>query len=331
MIDRSSPDPFRGELLERRRQLGLSAPHLRSQDLRALLSQVDAALASLDGGTFGLCSVCNEPMEAERMLADPVANVCLGCLTPAQARDLEHDLETAARIQNALLPEERLVLAGWEIDYRYLPLGVVSGDHCDLIRTGNGDDLYFFLGDVSGKGVSASILMATLHSLFRSLIDSGLALQELVAQANRIFSESTPASSYATLVAGTLSPSGRVTLCNAGHCPPLVSRERGVERVAATGVPLGLFSTSRFAVVQFDLEPDDLLFLYTDGLSEAMDHSGVEFGVETLTAELASARPSTAAQVTAQCLASVAAFRGGAAFGDDVTAMTVRRSLGVER
>src|SRR6185369_2759205 len=112
-------------------------------------------------GTYGYCEVCKDPIEADRLLADPILRFCIDHLTPAQQHDLQEDLKLAARIQKGLLPQA-ISFDGWEVCYHYEPAGVVSGDYCDLIPSQSGD-LYFVVGDVSGKGVPASMLMAHLH------------------------------------------------------------------------------------------------------------------------------------------------------------------------
>src|SRR6266567_2405187 len=143
----------------------------------------------LERGTFGLCETCHDTIEAERLLADPLMRFCLDHLTQDEQRALESDLSLAARIQRRLLPEPGVELAGWEVRYHYQPAGMVSGDYCDLLQTNNG--LLFLLGDVSGKGVAASMLMSHLHATFRSLAEAGLPLERMVEDANRIFCEST--------------------------------------------------------------------------------------------------------------------------------------------
>lgn len=104
---------------------------------------------------------------------------------------------------------------GWETSFHYEPVGPVSGDYCDLIPSDG--QLFFVLGDVSGKGVAASMLMTQLHALFRSLTKMALPLGQMVSQANRVFCESALAGQYATVVCGQAKPTGEVEIHNAGH------------------------------------------------------------------------------------------------------------------
>lgn len=142
----------------------------------------------------------------------------------------------------------------------------MSGDYCDLIPSDG--QLFFALGDVSGKGVAASMRMTQLHALFRSLTGLALPLGQMVTQANRIFCESSLAGQYATLVCGQAKPTGEVEIHNAGHLPAIVVGHGGVLRIESTGLPLGMFQEVDFSATRVHLDAGDTLFLYTDGLSE---------------------------------------------------------------
>ena len=166
-----------------------------------MLQEVDTALERLESGTYGLCEVCHDPVEAERLIANPLERFCLDHLNANQRRALEDDLNLASQIQRGLLPAHNLRFDGWHFDYRFEPAGLVSGDYIDIIQTGE-TDLYFALGDVSGKGVAASMLMAKLHAVFRSLIPLGLGVDQLTERASRLFGESMLPGQYATLICG---------------------------------------------------------------------------------------------------------------------------------
>ena len=143
--------------------------------LSNLLSEVDAALARMDKGSYGLCETCHDTGEADRLLANPLERFCLDHLTNEERRGLESDLLLAARIQQTLLPSPNFAPSGWDVRYHYAPAQVVSGDYCDVFESKAG--LVFLLGDVSGKGIAASMLMSHLHATFRSLADAELPLR----------------------------------------------------------------------------------------------------------------------------------------------------------
>jgi len=325
-MDVTTETILRTQLQERRQRLaggiataGDSAPLVR------LLQEVDAALERLDTGTYGLCDICHDPVEQERLMADPLLRNCLDHLTPDQQRALEQDLDLAGRIQGELLPERNLRVNGWEVGYHYEGVGPVSGDYCDVLTTGDGA-LVFLLGDVSGKGIAASMLMSHLHAMFRSLITVGLPFDQLMQQANRVFCESTLPGVYATLVCGKAGRTGEVEICNAGHCPPLLIRNGTSEGIEANGLPLGLFCSGPFGVTRLAMNPGDSLLLYTDGLSEARNSSNTEYGVDRLArvARDNGRRPPQA--IVGACLQDLAAFLSGVARTDDLAVMAVQRA-----
>jgi sigma-B regulation protein RsbU (phosphoserine phosphatase) len=318
---------LRQRLLNRRQRLQTAMGEFKeTAQLMHLLKEVDSALERMDNGSYGLCDVCQEPIERERLIADPLTRNCLECLTPDQQRALEQDLDLASRIQSQLLPKKNLSLNGWETYYHYEPAGPVSGDYCDLISpdTEKGD-LFFLLGDVSGHGVAASMLMAHLHAMFRSLIAVGLSADQLVRRANRIFCESTISADYVTLVCGRAGKSGDVDICNAGHCPPLLVKKAGITRLEATGLPVGIFSSGDYSVQRLQLNPGDSLVLYTDGLTEAQDRADTEYGSERL-ASLVKGRHDLPPQaLTEVCLEDLKTFLSGIPKTDDLSIMVIRR------
>ncbi len=272
-----------------------------------------------------LCDVCDEPLDEARLRTGPLKRVCLECLSADERRALEHDLAVAASVQAHLLPARNFSFGGWEINYHYVPLGAVSGDYGDLVRPDRtGDAMHFFFGDVSGKGVAASILMANLQALFRSLALQELPLTEMVGRANTIFTASTAPSSYATLVAGRLGPGGRLEIANAGHNPPLLVRSHEVSSLASADLPLGFAASGRHATRRFELEPGDFLFLYTDGVSETLDAAGREYSAERVRSALGGLRDRPARAVVESVLDDVNSFQNGTPRVDDVTAMAIR-------
>lgn len=317
---------LRGQLIERRHRLETAvAEQDATTQLARLLEEVDAALARMDEGSYGICRVCETPIETERLISDPIASVCLGCLTPKQQRALEEDLELAARIQAGLLPRRDFAAAGWQIAYHYEAAAHVSGDYCDILFREEDGSVYFMLGDVSGKGVAASLLMSQLHAMFRTLIPLGLPLHKIVERASRIFCESTLPTHYATLVVGRADPSGEVEICNAGHLPPLHLHEGSVAEIAATGLPLGVFCNEEFTCTRLTLRRGDTLLLYTDGLSESLDHHGAEYGSHRLSTLLRDHCERLPGPLVQACLQDLAAYTAGSPRADDLTVMAIRR------
>ncbi len=280
----------------------------------------------MEEGTYGLCEACHETVEKGRLIADPLIRYCLDHLTMEQRRALEQDLELSSQIQRELLPEQNLSFGGWEVYYHYEPVGPVSGDYCDVvIREDGSKKLFFVLGDASGKGVAASMLMAHLHAIFRTLMATGLPVRDLVERASRIFCESTLSPYFATLVCGSAGMSGEIEVCNAGHCPTLLLQGGAVTRLKATGLPLGMFSNGEYSAEKIRLAPGDSLFLYTDGLSEARSRTNEEYGEERLTKVVAAGHSFPPRTLVHACLENLTAFRSGTPPTDDLTLMAIRR------
>src|SRR6202011_2571015 len=312
--------------LEQRRKRLHAALHSPAADasLSQLLAAVDAALRRIDQGTFGLCETCHDSVEQERLLADPLVRFCIDHLTSAEQRALESDLSLAARIQRALLPKPGLAPAGWGVRYHYQPAGMVSGDYCDLLETEAG--LLFMIGDVSGKGVAASMLMSHLHATFRSLADAGLPLDQMVENANRIFCESTFAGQFATLVVGRAARDGSVEFVSAGHLPLLHIHSGGATPKDSTGVPLGMFCNTRFPVHRLTLGLGETLFLYTDGMTEARNSAGEEYGLRRIHKFAASHTGIETAGLMSECIEDLLSFGEGFKPTDDLTLLAVRRA-----
>lgn len=316
---------LREQLIDRRHKLEVAShSFVEATQISHLLADVDEALRRMELGTYGLCDFCDEPVETERLIANPLTRLCIDHLSSKEQRALENDLELAAQIQTGLLPLPSQKIDGWEFAYHYQPAGIVSGDYCDLITSAD-QSLLFVLGDVSGKGVAASMLMAHLQAMFRTLISINLPLEEIVERASRVFCESTLPTHYATLVCGRADTSGGIEICNAGHLPPLLLRGGAVQSIEATGLPMGMFCNEQFSVSKFQMEKGDTLFLYTDGLSESRDGTGSEYGVDRLSALLSQNGGLAPKALLTACVEEVDAFRVHNLLTDDLTIMAIQR------
>lgn len=316
---------IREQLVDRRDKLSaaVSATGERAE-LTHLLHEVDSALRRLEVGTYGQCEICHDAIETDRLLADPLVRFCLDHLSPDEQRSLEMDLELASRIQRGLLPAPELRIDGWEIGYHYQPARIVSGDYCDVVPSADGG-FYFMLGDVSGKGVAASMLMAHLHAMFRTLISLELPLMTLMERASRAFCESTLPMHYATLVCGHAEVSGDIEVCNAGHLPVIISTEGAPTLLPSSALPIGMFCSEEFKRHRLHLARRETMALITDGITEMENPAGDDFGIERFAAVVHRHRALPVRELIAASLREVDSFAGLMRQADDVTMLAIRR------
>jgi sigma-B regulation protein RsbU (phosphoserine phosphatase) len=317
---------FKTELETRQRRLTSAMKSLPSDELTGLLAEVDSALDRLTVGTFGICETCHDTVEFGRLTADPLIRFCLDHLSTKERRALEQDVETAASIQRSLLPPAEIRSSGWHFHYQYKPAGLVSGDYCDVIQSSNGDGtVVFLLGDVTGKGLSASMLMAHLHAMFRSLIPLERPIAQVLELANRLFCESTVSGLYATLVCGRASRNGDVEIGSAGHPPVWIAGCTNAKAIDATGLPLGMFSSAKYTTETSRLEPAQSLILYTDGLSESRNADGIEYGEKRLREFVESQYHLNPVELSAAFLNDLQTYSADGQPADDLTLMVIRR------
>jgi phosphoserine phosphatase RsbU/P len=250
-----------------------------------------------------------------------------GTVTIALQTDagLQAQLELARQVQLRLLPEQRCCLSDWEVAFSYESAGFVSGDYVDLIPAG-ADAFYFALGDVSGKGVAALMLMSHLHATLRTLLPSNRTIEEVVTTASSNFCHSALPAQFATLVLGKADRSGKVELVNASHNPVLLVEGAEVEVIAAASLPLGMFCSTEFARVKRRVIPESTLFLYSDGITESTDEAGNEFDMNRLAETLLQWRNLLPSAVVETIQRTIIGFTNGAQPSDDRTMLALRWS-----
>jgi sigma-B regulation protein RsbU (phosphoserine phosphatase) len=251
----------------------------------------------------------------------------------AERRRLAEELALARRIQLALLPQSLPALPGWELHGGNTPSRGVSGDYFAVVQRtaaaggAGGRECVLMIADVSGKGMSASLLTASLEAFAAGPIEDGLGADEICAKLSRLLYRRTPPERYATAFVGALDPaSGVLRYANAGHNPPLVVRAAGeVEELPATGVPIALLPEAAYEAAEARLAPGDTLVLYTDGIVEAANPEGEEYGAERLADVCRRHRQSPCADLAAALEADLEAFARGVPFADDRTLVMARR------
>ncbi len=289
------------------------------------LQRRDAVSARPESSSGVDCEVCHGEISRQQMAVHPLASVCLECLDDEERAALERDLESAGRVQRALLPPIQTEHDGWEVAYLWEPFGTVSGDHLDLLPSDDvNGPIHLLLGDVSGKGVAASLLQVHLHALLRALAPGETSLASLFARASRLFYQATAAESFATLAGLRLFADGRAVIANAGHPRPLLADRRGVRPVEDASLPIGILDGACFVEREIRLRSGDQLLLYTDGWTEA-EVEGEQYGVGRAAATLRRFRHLSPPQLLAACRADLQSFLDGTSRGDDLTMVAIRR------
>lgn len=237
---------------------------------------------------------------------------------------LQAQLELARQIQLRLLPERRCCLNGWEVAFSYEAAGFVSGDYVDLIPSGP-ESFYFALGDVSGKGVAASMLMSHLHATLRTLLPSRQTIEEVVTIASRTFCQSALPAQFATLALGKANRAGGLELVNAGHTPVLLLEGHEVQVLEAASLPLGMFCSTDFESAKRTVTAGSTLLLYSDGITESTDESGNEFDVEHLRNALLQTKNQSPSDIVDTIHRNIVRYTNGAPPSDDRTVLALRR------
>lgn len=249
-----------------------------------------------------------------------------------QALRLEKDLDLARNIQRRILPKHLPEPAGWCCAAINLPYQAVGGDLYDLwtIRDPErGPRLHLAVGDISGKGLPASLMMTQLSAFLRAMADRRVEdWGALAARLNARMDEVRDRNRYTTLFAGSLNPAnGDLRFVNGGHNPPLLIPADGspVRRLAPTGPMVGLLPGVRFAEGRDRMDPGDALVVFTDGMVEAEDLAGQELGDEALAEVVRGCPGADADALLEQLLVRAFQHMEGNGFKDDVTLVVVRR------
>lgn len=290
------------------------------------------AIAKAEHNELGICTVCHEPVGDHYLQTDYTHSVCLEHLSAPERSKLEAELELSVKVQQGLLPHAVPIIDGWEVAAFSQPASIVGGDYFDFLRFSDGAHA-IIIADVMGKGLPASLLMASLQASLRIIVPESAEPHEVLHRLNRIFLHNTQLTKFVTIVVLRIEAGkGIIRYANGGHHPPLLVGTTRTSRahllqLRPTGAAIGLVERATFTTEAISVEPGESLFLYTDGLVEARDTTREEFGDERLRATLSDYVGFLPSSLVREVRQRLATFTGDGPLFDDTTLLAVRRSM----
>ena len=244
----------------------------------------------------------------------------------------ERELALASEIQQRFQPTAPPQVNGYELQGISFPCYEIGGDYYDFIEREDGR-LVIALGDVSGKGTAAALLMSSLHAAVHAQAGSHDSLVSTISAVNKYLADNIPANRFVTLFYAELDPdSGALSFLNAGHNPPLIVHSAGtVEQLASGGLPLGIKPDAEYREGRTQLQPGDVLVIYSDGVTEAVSPTGEEFGSTRLYEVVSRNIESSAAGIRDRIESSLTKFSQGTSAADDITLVIVKRQAEAKR
>lgn len=309
-------------------------------DKLPVIEAVDVTIATRQGELLGVLYLDSRAptsafsaldREVLRTLAREAATVVENARLFASSREkarLDHEIQIASEIQQRLLPKSLPDLPDVAIAGLTLACYSVGGDCFDVIELGGGRR-GFFVGDVSGKGISAALLATLLQGVFFTTAAMDIPICDIFFRVNKYLCERTMESRYATVFYGVLDKDGNFEYVNAGHVPPLVRRTSGsLDPLASTNFPVGLFAEAEYQSARVKLEPGEFVVIYTDGVSEAVDTRNEQFEEARLRKILQESPARTVDEMVGAIRNSVKAFTQGAPQSDDITVLVIQYKQG---
>lgn len=239
---------------------------------------------------------------------------------------LREEMKMASEIQRRLLPDSPPNLEGYQIFATNIPAKSVGGDYYDFLPLSQGR-LAFCIADITGKGMPAAMLMANLQATFRSqiLVDDDCSV--CITRTNKLLYRSTESTKFATMFYGNLDPeTGRLKYTNGGHdCPILYKNGNGIQELESTGLILGIFEDSDYSTKESELKPGDILVLFSDGITEAMNPDMDMYGPARLQNLIQKNHKMSASEIGELILNDIHKHSEGATQSDDITLLIIKR------
>lgn len=285
------------------------------------LRVIDQSLDKIAAGTFGICEICHDQVNASLLKMDYTSTVCLDHFTGEERKQLESELELSQVVQRGLLPQQAPAIPGLSIAALSRPAQILSGDYFDFVRFRDGAH-GIVLADVSGHGVSAGMLMSSLQTAFHTLVPLSDSPLDVLERINHLYAHNVGFTTFVTVFFGRfVEATGRFSYASAGHNSGYVYRAAsGTEMLLPpTGPAIGLMEGFSVRLEHVELHREDTLVLYTDGVTEATDGRNRPWSLDGL-AEVVRRNPRLPPEALIQKIQSaLAGFTGGRPLADDVT------------
>jgi sigma-B regulation protein RsbU (phosphoserine phosphatase) len=309
---------------KRQIQLGLEDESCIEEHLHV----INESLEKIEEGTFGICEVCHDEMDSELLQMDYTAAVCLGHFTDQELRQLENELELSQVIQRGLLPQQVPDIAGMNIAAFSRPAQILGGDYFDFIDFK--DNTHgLVIADVSGHGVSAGMFMSSLQTAFHTLVPDATSPLEVLERINRLYVHNVNVTTFVTIFFGQYDSQTRIlTYANAGHNSAYLYRKSTNEEIwlRPSGPAIGLMERFLIQKREVQLQPGDILMLYTDGFTEATDQDGTFWSEDGLATIIRQNAEASAEQLIQKILQALKEHTNGHPLEDDVTLVMAKVS-----
>jgi sigma-B regulation protein RsbU (phosphoserine phosphatase) len=245
---------------------------------------------------------------------------------------MERELHMARKVQASLLPQQKPALIGWEFADRWEPAREVGGDYYDYIPIKEGY-LGVLIADVTDKGMPAALFMASVRSIMRARMPDAPSPAEGITKVNQFLCAESEDGLFVSMFYAQIDLTlGEITYVNAGHCQPLLYQRLGQDqdfrliRLSSTGMQLGVESDASYTQNSVTLNPGDFILLYTDGVTEAIDHQNNEFGMERLQKTVLTSRNSSTTDLCISIQQAIDNFTGPTTPFDDITMLVIKRT-----
>lgn len=296
------------------------------------ISALDDLQDKMRGFSIGGVDYITKPFHVEEVLARVKTHLSLRSLQKKLQdanRRYQRELALAGSVQASFFPSKPPDVAGWQISMTLKPAKETSGDYYDVFKLQDGN-VAILVGDVVDKGAAAALYMALSWTLIRTYAeDFPLEPERALDAVNRRIISDTDATRFVTVFLGILDPiTGRLVYCNAGHNPPLLLRShdhKDIEKLTKTGTPLGMLEDQKWAKGIVELEPQDLIVLYSDGVTEAENSHGEFFQEDRLVKTVKRVKKRKAEIVQEAILETIHTFMEGAPQSDDIALVVLLR------